>query len=71
MSGPDSDTLHAPYPGADFKLVLRQVGSQLPEDGIAALLTRYAPAGSRPGTRLDAAAFRNDLRAASTAAGAR
>ncbi|KAG2423989.1 hypothetical protein HXX76_014815 [Chlamydomonas incerta] len=55
----------------DFKLVLRQVGSQLPEDGIAALLVRYAPAGSRPGSRLDAAAFRNDLRAASTAAGVR
>ncbi|EFJ51617.1 hypothetical protein VOLCADRAFT_87820 [Volvox carteri f. nagariensis] len=58
-------------PAEDFKLVLRQVGSQLPEDGIAVLLTRYAPPGARVGASIDAGLFRNDLKAAATAAGLR
>ncbi|KAG2498430.1 hypothetical protein HYH03_003688 [Edaphochlamys debaryana] len=65
------ETGAALLPAAEFKLVLRQVGSQLPEDGVAALLAKYAPAGRAPGTAIDSVAFRNDLRAAATAAGAR
>ncbi|GIL84233.1 hypothetical protein Vretimale_15863 [Volvox reticuliferus] len=61
---------HQLMPAEDFKLVLRQVGSQLPEDGIAALIARYAP-GGRAGASIDAGMFRNDLRAAATAAGLR
>ncbi|KXZ51142.1 hypothetical protein GPECTOR_13g629 [Gonium pectorale] len=56
-------------PADEFKLILRQVGSSLPDDGIEAIMARYGPGGGKRG--LDATAFRNDLRAAATAAGAR
>ncbi|GFR43092.1 hypothetical protein Agub_g4100 [Astrephomene gubernaculifera] len=61
---------YALLPAEEFKLVLRQVGSSLSEAGIAALVARYSPAGGRAGAAVDAAAFRNDLRAYATAMGA-
>ncbi len=56
---------------SDFKLVLRQVGSQMPDDGVAALIARYAPPGAKAGSSIDAGLFRNDLRVAASAAGLR